>query len=338
MPNTQKLRLQLEIKEIGADGSFEGILASYNTVDLGGDSILPGAFTKTLQEHGAVVPLLWQHKTDEPIGTLTLTDSPTGLLVKGQLLMGLPTAQKAYLLLKARVIKGMSIGYDAIKDAVENGVRILKEIRLWEGSVVTFPMNPAAMVTAIKAHALEHKDDFTSELAAIQIQDAAYQMYNAFFSALSSTSWSSEMADDEIVAASEIILEQFRVAYLEYLPLFLAYLREEYGSMQTMSRKRMATKALNSIAVFAGTKKGAKYSAATMKHLTKAKEHVDGLVKSFQALLPEDADTSTDDDEDDDEDGGTSDGKAADGKTEPEQTHSGAVSVIDSIKALIPKK
>jgi phage head maturation protease len=42
--------------------------------------------------------------------------------------------------------KVLSIGFDPIKDFVEDGVRHLKELRLWEVSVVTFPMNEAAIV------------------------------------------------------------------------------------------------------------------------------------------------------------------------------------------------
>jgi len=132
-------------------GAFEGLLAVYNNVDLGGDCIMPGAFTKTLQEHGPQVPLLWQHQTAEPIGILTLTDGPDALSVQGQLLLDLDMAQKALVLLKNKIIKGMSIGYDTIQDSVENGVRYLKELRLWEGSLVTFPMNEQAMVTSVKS-------------------------------------------------------------------------------------------------------------------------------------------------------------------------------------------
>jgi hypothetical protein len=97
------------------------------------------------------VPLLWQHRTDEPIGTLTLIDGPNALQVQGQLLLDLPMAQKAHTLLKNKIIKGMSIGYDTLQDKVENGVRYLKELRLWEGSLVTFPMNEAAVVTSVKS-------------------------------------------------------------------------------------------------------------------------------------------------------------------------------------------
>lgn len=132
-------------------GAIEGKLAVYNNVDLGGDVIVPGAFTKTLQGNGTQIPLLWQHQPDQPIGTLTLSDAPDALYVRGQLLLDLPMARNAYALLTNKVIKGLSIGYDVIKDTIENNVRYLKELRLWEGSLVTFPMNEMAQVTAIKS-------------------------------------------------------------------------------------------------------------------------------------------------------------------------------------------
>src|ERR1700723_1513506 len=128
--------LKIKSLDSAGKGSFEGILAKYGVVDLGGESILPGAFTRTVNSK-RIIPLLWQHNTDQPIGTLTLIDGPDALRVKGQLLLELPTAKDAYALLKAGVIKGLSIGYDTIKDSVENGVRVLKELRLWEGSTVT---------------------------------------------------------------------------------------------------------------------------------------------------------------------------------------------------------
>src|SRR5436190_1128366 len=91
-----KLRMRMEIKEVSAEGSFEGLLSPYGNVDGGGDVVEPGAYTKTLQEQGATRPMLWQHKTDVPIGSLTLEDRPEGLWCKGQLLMSDPDAQRAY--------------------------------------------------------------------------------------------------------------------------------------------------------------------------------------------------------------------------------------------------
>jgi hypothetical protein len=141
-----------KIKQLddGADGSFVGWGSVYDNVDIGGDTVMPGAFTKTLS-NGGTFPLLWQHDSRSPIGTVKAMDATHGLQVQGQLLMSLQKAQEAYALLKAGVIKGLSIGYDTINSAnLANGVRQLTELKLWEISLVTFPMNEAATVGSVK--------------------------------------------------------------------------------------------------------------------------------------------------------------------------------------------
>jgi hypothetical protein len=147
-----KGRLRLEVKEISDAGTFRGVLSPYGNVDDGGDVVDPGAFARTLKEDGPTRPMLWQHKNDEPVGMLTLTDSPAGLLCEGKFLFddALPAARKAYLLLKNQIVKGLSIGFQSVADEVIDGVRHLKEIKLFEGSIVTFPMNEMALVTAVK--------------------------------------------------------------------------------------------------------------------------------------------------------------------------------------------
>jgi uncharacterized protein len=148
----------LKIKSLDPTGSFSGVAAVYNNVDLGGDRIEPGSFSRTIAA-SKVFPLLWQHQSDNPIGTVTVTDSREGLLVSGQLLMDLEEAKRAYLLIKAKVIKGLSIGFETIQDSVEDGVRLLKEIRLWEVSIVTFPMNEMAAIGSVKALSAEDMAD-----------------------------------------------------------------------------------------------------------------------------------------------------------------------------------
>lgn len=78
--------------------------------------------------------------------------------------MDLDEAKRAYTLIKARVIKGLSIGFETIQDSVEDGVRLLKEIRLWEVSVVTFPMNLDAAIGSVKSLSA---DDMAQHLQAI---------------------------------------------------------------------------------------------------------------------------------------------------------------------------
>jgi Escherichia/Staphylococcus phage prohead protease len=111
---------------------------------------LLGAFDKTLQERHTF-PLLWQHNPSLPIGSVQISDSDVCLHVDGKLVLEDPQARIALTHLKAKTIKGLSIGFDTIKDVVESGVRHLKELRLWEVSVVTFPMNEDAMVTSVKS-------------------------------------------------------------------------------------------------------------------------------------------------------------------------------------------
>ena len=74
-------------------------------------------------------------------------------------------------LLKDRVLNELSIGYDPIIfDYDENGIRHLREIKLWEVSVVTWAMNPEAVITSYKsmqetaAQVLAIKQDLLQEL------------------------------------------------------------------------------------------------------------------------------------------------------------------------------
>ena len=239
----QKSRLKLEIKEITAEGSFEGLLSAYGNVDGGGDVVEPGAYKKTLKEQGQTRPLLWQHKTDVPIGQLTLEDRADGLWCKGQLLMELQTAKDAYLLMKARIVKGLSIGFESVKDSVTAGVRHLNEIKLYEGSVVTFPMNDFALITSVQQlKAGEKPADFNAELAEVQLADAHYQMLQALSGALSGCMYSG-MEKEQVMSAVGTCLQQFTDAYTAFLPDYLDMMESYYGGMETWAKKRLEVKA-----------------------------------------------------------------------------------------------
>ena len=163
----ERKRFALKIKAVDdTTGTFTGLGAAYNNVDLGGDKIMPGAFTRTLAA-GKQWPILWQHDPSSPIGTARITDSPQGLLVEGTLLLQDPTAQKAHLFLKAGVIKGLSIGYETLQSKMDGDVRVLTELRLWEVSVVSFPMNESAQIQSVKSLSLSD-DEVQHHLRAIR--------------------------------------------------------------------------------------------------------------------------------------------------------------------------
>ena len=145
-----------EIKTLSADGSFSGYASVFGNEDLWGDIVVAGAFSKSIAQKKPA--MLWQHNTDEPIGVWTvIIEDEKGLYVEGQLLInGVAKAKEAYELLTAKAISGMSIGYRAVswewrkKDDSKDEVRLLKEIDLWEISLVTFPANTEARVGDVK--------------------------------------------------------------------------------------------------------------------------------------------------------------------------------------------
>jgi HK97 family phage prohead protease len=152
----KRLYAPLEIKSLNEDGHFEGLCSTYGNTDLGGDIMEPGAFSKTIAEHGARLPLLAEHR--EAIGMSDLQDRPEGLYSSNSLNLAKSIARDAYADLKfysERGIKmGMSIGYQVInaaQDKANDMIRHLTEVRIWENSITLFPMNQLARVTAVKS-------------------------------------------------------------------------------------------------------------------------------------------------------------------------------------------
>jgi len=147
----EQLNCRLQIKTVTEAGTFVGLASVFSNVDLGGDVVAPGAFTRTLQAKGNEVPVLYQHDLRQPIGLGRLTETHAGLQIEGQLVLSVTKAREAYDLMKAKVLKGLSIGYDTVKFNIKDGVRHLTELKLFEVSLVTIPMNELATVSAVKA-------------------------------------------------------------------------------------------------------------------------------------------------------------------------------------------
>lgn len=148
-------RLPFEVKNFVEENeffTFEGYASTFGNVDLGDDIIVAGAFKASLEKNSEV-PVLWQHKMAEPIGkSIQLFEDANGLYIKANL-------PKDDTLVSGRVIpqmkigsiKEMSIGFFSIEDEVKEGFRYIKEIELFEVSLVTKAMNPQALVNAFKS-------------------------------------------------------------------------------------------------------------------------------------------------------------------------------------------
>lgn len=157
MQTKQRLDIPLNLKSVSDSGEFEGYGSVFGVKDSHDDVVVPGAFTTTLQkwsEKKALPALLWQHRMDEPIGVYTeMKEDDVGLYVRGRLLIDDdPLAKRAHAHMKAGSLTGLSIGY-ILKDWEydrEKGVFLLKEIDLWEVSLVTFPSNDEARISDVK--------------------------------------------------------------------------------------------------------------------------------------------------------------------------------------------
>jgi len=147
----ERKTFRLKLSNLDDQGVFEGYAGIFAVEDLQNDIIEHGAFKRTIDHSGGSVPILWQHKSDEPIGVgLESREDTNGLYVRGQLNLDTQKGREAYSLLKQGAIKGLSIGYDPVKKEYKDGKRILKEIKLYEYSVVTFPAQPLATVIDVK--------------------------------------------------------------------------------------------------------------------------------------------------------------------------------------------
>ena len=137
-------------------GEFTGYGSVFGNKDYGNDIVVEGAFAKSIAGKGARgVKLLYQHKSDEPIGVFDeIIEDKRGLRVKGRLALGTQRGKEVYELMKMGAMDGLSIGYrvDAKGyDYDDNGKkRYIKEVDLMEISAVTFPMNPKARVNQVK--------------------------------------------------------------------------------------------------------------------------------------------------------------------------------------------
>lgn len=146
-----------EVKEISESGKFSGYGSVFGVLDSYADIVVKGAFTKTIARHQqakSAPAMLWQHKSDDPIGVWTnVHEDDHGLYVEGELILEASRGRDAYWLMKKGAVRGLSIGYKTVKDQYDHNtdVRQLLEVDLWEVSPVTFPACPTAQIGDIKS-------------------------------------------------------------------------------------------------------------------------------------------------------------------------------------------
>ena len=170
--------------EARVDGNtLDGLVTPFNVETTIGDlkgggfreQIAPGAFTKTLQERDVV--FLFNHDTSMPLartsvlegeGSLKLGPESDGLRAVGEPVKT-SYGNDLMLLTRAKVVKGMSFGFEVVKDAwtddegrssdAKYGTRrTIQEVRLHEVSAVTFPAYTTTSLSARDAITAARED------------------------------------------------------------------------------------------------------------------------------------------------------------------------------------
>lgn len=193
----------LEVKEITEEGRFSGYASVFDVIDYYDDEIVRGAFAKSIAEKMPV--MLWQHDSAEPIGVYeSIREDDIGLWIEGRLLLDLEKGREAYILLKNQAIRGLSIGFVPILWEWENResrrIRVLKEIDLWEVSLVTFPANPKALVDDVKSIKTIRDVEDTLRDAGFSRTEA-----KALIAACKSAQRDAEEEDEELKAAQKLL-------------------------------------------------------------------------------------------------------------------------------------
>jgi len=174
------------VAQVSGTGVIEGYASVFGVVDSGGDMVMGGAFTRSLMKRGAAgVKMLWQHRATEPIGLWTsIVEDGRGLKVAGRLDLSVARAREALSLMRSGAVDGLSIGFRTQRATTDknSGVRRLREVDLWEISIVTFPMLPQARIEAVKHENARDRrhviDRLGQELSRLKSQQAALSLAN----------------------------------------------------------------------------------------------------------------------------------------------------------------
>lgn len=224
MPAKKETRSIGELRAVNDDGTFEGYLTVWETVDDWNSTFKRGSFKKTIQERGSKVKIFFDH--EHLIGSsLELREDDHGVFGRGKLNLAVDKAKEAYEFMKDGTLDGLSFGFRSIKEGFSNGVREIREVQLFEFGPVTFPANDAALITDVRSTA------FSESLFDEELCSERDNLRYALKSTLSDIWWSNESTKDNVIGMLDKALSDHHAAYLEFANKWI----ERYWSDETRS-------------------------------------------------------------------------------------------------------
>ncbi len=139
----------LELKDVDEDARVITGIATTPSPDRAADVVLPeGAVFKL------PLPLLWQHRSDQPIGHVTQAKvTKNGIEIVAEIAQGVhDDIERAWKYIKAGLVRGLSIGFRGLDtEQIPNSWGVIFEKWEWlELSAVTIPANAEATITSVK--------------------------------------------------------------------------------------------------------------------------------------------------------------------------------------------
>lgn len=204
---------EFKAEDVSDQGLIKGYASTFGNVDQGLDVVEKGAFKVTLRDNKGKVPILADHNPEKQIGwNKVAREDDTGLYVEGQLNLDVALAKERFSLTKQAMDigapMGLSIGYYTLQagpKADNPRIRLLKELKLVEYSLVTFPMNTQAMITAAKSlNAIDKARDLISQL---QKQGVSLRDFEL---ALKEESYKQDLDPAKVCQSIDNLIEKFK--------------------------------------------------------------------------------------------------------------------------------
>ena len=143
-----------------------GYLSAFGNVDSDNDIIEKGAFSKSINERFNKIFYLQQHDWTRPLGKFTkLVEDEKGLYFEGEII-NTSFGEDQLKLYEAGIVKEHSIGFITVKSEKGSNARIIKEVKLYEGSAVTLGANSNTPFLGFKSSVNEAKDLYKKILKA----------------------------------------------------------------------------------------------------------------------------------------------------------------------------
>lgn len=136
-----------------------GYAAIFNNIDTDQDMIKPGAFLRSIREQGPEglnrIVFLNQHNKLQVLGKpLILREDNYGLYHETPV-TETTFGNDALVNIKAGVLDGFSIGFNPIQTREQSKFTEIREVKLMEYSIVTWPANEEARLTDVKGQLVD---------------------------------------------------------------------------------------------------------------------------------------------------------------------------------------